>query len=92
MLPYLNRYLELGLVPHHTVRGVTADLAATIGRLHELTASGNFGFFTEIAHFMADLPLPEPGSRTRWLDGEAPVRERWQALVTARRVHLNLSS
>ncbi|MFC4955650.1 ATP/GTP-binding protein [Streptomyces mauvecolor] len=91
-LPYLTRYLELGLALHHAVRGTTVELAATIGRLHELTGGGDFGFFTDIAHFMADLPLPEPGSRTRWLDGEPAVRERWHTLLAARRAYVHAPS
>ena len=90
-LPYLIRYLELGLALHHAVRGATDELAATIGRLHELTDSGDFGFFTDIAYFMAELPLPEPGAQVRWLDGETAVRERWHALVAARRAYLSSS-
>ncbi|PJM97791.1 hypothetical protein CG740_39250 [Streptomyces sp. CB01201] len=57
-LPYLTRYVELGLALHHAVRGTEDDLAATIGRLQHLTARGDFRFFTDIAHFMAGLPLP----------------------------------
>ncbi|WP_328380614.1 ATP/GTP-binding protein (plasmid) [Streptomyces sp. NBC_00440] len=88
-LPYLNRYLELGLALHHAVLGATDDLAATIGRLHEVTSAGDFGFFTDIAYFMADLPLPDSGSQVRWLDSEQATRGRWRELVTARRNHLH---
>ncbi|MEV3926453.1 MULTISPECIES: hypothetical protein [Actinomycetes] len=90
-LPYLIRYLELGLALHHAVRDATDELAATIGRLHELTGSGDFGFFTDIACFMAELPLPESGAQVRWLDGETAVRARWHALVAARRAYLSSS-
>ncbi|WP_413805797.1 hypothetical protein [Streptomyces sp. OE57] len=35
---------------------------------------------------MAGLPLPrETASRAQWLDGEPTARQRWRALVTARR-------
>jgi hypothetical protein len=38
---------------------------------------------------MADLPLPQV-SGARWLDGEPATRQRWRALVTARRNHLGI--
>ncbi|MEU9032688.1 hypothetical protein AB0D46_35330 [Streptomyces sp. NPDC048383] len=72
---------------HHAVRDEHQDLAATIGRLRELTAGGDFAYFVDIVHFMARLPLPTP-STTRWLDGEEPTRARWHDLVTARRTHI----
>ncbi|MEV8529254.1 ATP/GTP-binding protein [Streptomyces sp. NPDC052000] len=83
-LPYLTRYVELGLALHHAIRGAGHDLAATIGRLQDLTAGGDFGFFTDIAHFMGDLSLPGP-SATRWTEGEEHVRSAWRSLVQARR-------
>ncbi|PNG89646.1 hypothetical protein SMF913_25111 [Streptomyces malaysiensis] len=36
---------------------------------------------------MGDLPQPD-GSTIQWVDEEHTVRERWRALVTARRDHL----
>ncbi|MGW7008156.1 hypothetical protein ACWGCW_36535 [Streptomyces sp. NPDC054933] len=82
-LPFLHRFVELALAFHHAVRGEDQDLTATIGRLRTLTASGDFAYFTDIAHFMGDLPLPtETASTTRWLDGEQATRQRWRALVT----------
>ncbi|OKJ27831.1 hypothetical protein AMK22_29930 [Streptomyces sp. CB01580] len=63
--------------PHHEV--------ATIGRLRALTASGDFAYFTDIAHFMARLPLP---TRPPWLDGPDTVCARRQQLVQDRRVLL----
>ncbi|WP_372412095.1 ATP/GTP-binding protein [Streptomyces luteireticuli] len=85
-LPYLIRFLELGLAFHHAVRGEDQNLAATIDRLRELTATGDFAYFTDIAHFMAGLPLPGP-TTTRWIDGPDGVRARWQHLVHTRRTH-----
>ncbi|MFB7747325.1 ATP/GTP-binding protein [Streptomyces sp. NPDC056132] len=82
-LPYLTRYVELGLALHHAVRGTEDDLAATIGRLQQLTTGGDFRFFTDIAHFMAGLPLPAP-SATRWICDEERVRSAWRGLVQAR--------
>ncbi|MFI1177519.1 ATP/GTP-binding protein [Streptomyces melanogenes] len=91
-LAYLARFVELALAFHHAVGSREAGLDATITRLHELTDGGDFAYFTDIAHFMADRPLPPPGSQTRWLDGEAAVCARWQALVAARRAYLNTPS
>ncbi|MFJ5803702.1 P-loop NTPase family protein [Streptomyces decoyicus] len=76
--------LELALAFHHAVRGEDQDLAASISRLRTLTASGDFAYFTDIAHFMASLPLPGP-SLTTWVDGPDPVRARWRQLVQGRR-------
>lgn len=52
--------MELALAFHHMVRSEDQELAAVIGRLRTLTATGDFAYFTDIAHFMAALPLPEP--------------------------------
>ncbi|MGW7260523.1 hypothetical protein [Streptomyces sp. NPDC054834] len=38
---------------------------------------------------MADLPLSQV-TGARWLDGEPATRQRWRALVTARRNHLGI--
>ncbi|MFJ2590747.1 ATP/GTP-binding protein, partial [Streptomyces sp. NPDC087538] len=83
-LPFLHRFVELALAFHHAVRGEDQALTATIDRLRALTATGDFAYFTDIAHFMAGLPLPSP-SPTHWLDGQTRTRQRWRALVTARR-------
>ncbi|MGW7008375.1 hypothetical protein ACWGCW_37715 [Streptomyces sp. NPDC054933] len=81
--------LELAVCFHHAVRGAHDQLTAAISRLRQLTRSGDYAYYAEIARFMGDLPLPEPGSQARWLDGEQPTRNRWRGLVTARRGHLN---
>ncbi|MFD5412429.1 ATP/GTP-binding protein [Streptomyces nojiriensis] len=86
-LPFLHRFMELALAFHHAVRGEHQDLAATIDRLRTLTATGDFAYFTDIAHFMAALPLPEP-SATRWTTSEDDVRSAWRGLVQARQEHL----
>ncbi|MFC7794140.1 hypothetical protein [Streptomyces cinereoruber] len=65
--------MEIALAFHHAVRGADQDLTATIGRLRTLTATGDFAYFTDIAHFMADLPLPGP-STVRWTRSEDDVR------------------
>ncbi|MFJ2591193.1 ATP/GTP-binding protein, partial [Streptomyces sp. NPDC087538] len=87
-LPFLHRFVELAAAFHHAVRGEDQDLAATISCLRELTATGDFAYFTDIAHFMADLPLPEP-STTRWTRSEDDVRTAWRGLVHARQEHLH---
>ncbi|MEU7088003.1 ATP/GTP-binding protein [Streptomyces achromogenes] len=86
-LTFLTRFTELALAFHHAVRGDHHNLTATIGRLNELTATGDFAYFTDIAHFMAHRPFPRP-STTRWLEPEETVRGRWETLVAERRHHL----
>ncbi|MFI5753072.1 hypothetical protein ACIBBE_46410 [Streptomyces sp. NPDC051644] len=83
-LPFLHRFVELAVAFHHAVREEDQELAATIGRLHELTATGDFAYFTDIAHYMAGLPLPGP-TTTQWIDSPDAVRARWQHLVHTRR-------
>jgi hypothetical protein len=82
-LPYLHRFVELALALHHAARSEDQDVAATIDRLRTLTAAGDFAYFTDIAHFVAALPLPEP-STTRWITSEDAVRSAWRHLVHAR--------
>ncbi|MFC5724148.1 ATP/GTP-binding protein [Streptomyces gamaensis] len=78
--------LELACAFHHAVLGAHQDLTATVARLHELSAGGGYAYYADIALFMGNLPLPpRPTPPVRWLDGEQPVRDRWRALVTARR-------
>ncbi|MFB8039194.1 hypothetical protein ACFC5Z_41160 [Streptomyces sp. NPDC056004] len=86
-LPFLHRFVELAPAFHHAVRGEDQDLAATISRPRELTATGDFAYFADIAHFMAALPLPEP-STTRWTKSDDDVRTAWRGLVQARQEHL----
>ncbi|MFE4540262.1 ATP/GTP-binding protein [Streptomyces scopuliridis] len=86
-LPFLHRFVELALAFHHAVHGEDQALAATIGRLRELTATGDFAYFSDIAHFMAALPLPEPAT-TRWTKNEDDVRSAWRGLVQTRQEHL----
>ncbi|MFJ7250156.1 ATP/GTP-binding protein [Kitasatospora sp. NPDC098652] len=86
-LPWLIPLLETALAFHHAVRGAENDLTATLARLREATAGGDFTYYLDIAHFMAGLPLPAP-STTQWLDDEETVRNRWHALVTERQERL----
>lgn len=79
--------LELALALHHTVRGDDAAVRNDMARLEELTRSGDYTYYTDIAHFMAGLPLTSASSARR-TDGEQPTRQRWRDLVTARRAQL----
>lgn len=81
--------LKLAVCFHHAVLDNPAELTTTTSRLDDLTRNGDYAYYTDIAHFMADRPLPvEPVPRVRWLDGEEPTRHRRRALVTARRAIL----
>ncbi|MFD5618510.1 hypothetical protein [Streptomyces yangpuensis] len=86
-LPFLHRFVDLALAFHHAARGEDQDVAATIDRLRALTTTGDFAYFTDIAHFMAGLPVPA-SSATRWLDSPDLTRAGWQRIVDARREHL----
>ncbi|MFI5987691.1 hypothetical protein ACIBEA_43390 [Streptomyces sp. NPDC051555] len=83
-LPFLQRFVELAVAFHHAVREEDQELTAAIGRLHELTATGDFAYFTDIAHFMGGLHLPG-ATTTQWIDSPDAVRARWQHLVQTRR-------
>ncbi|AYG77959.1 hypothetical protein DWB77_07526 [Streptomyces hundungensis] len=76
--------LELALAFHHAVHDDRDGVTAALSRLHDLTQGGDRAYYSDIARFMADLPLAEPGSGARWLDGQQVTRDRWRALVTAR--------
>ncbi|WP_058042940.1 hypothetical protein [Streptomyces roseifaciens] len=80
----LQATLELALAFRHAVRGSHQALATAISRLRELTRGGDYAYYADIAAFMGDLPA-EAGSPVRWIDGGAATRDRWRALVTARR-------
>ncbi|MFF9526911.1 hypothetical protein ACF1DV_33785 [Streptomyces achromogenes] len=88
-LPFPTRFTELALAFHHAVRGDHHILTATLGRLNERTATGDFAYFTDITHFMAHRPLPRP-STTRWVEPEETVRGRWETLVAERRHRLGI--
>ncbi|WP_034091999.1 hypothetical protein [Streptacidiphilus albus] len=94
--PAARATLQLALCFHHAVLDTgTAtvtdpDLDAAIARLRELTATGDHGYYADIAHFMADRPLPpHPVSPTRWIDPKPLIRDRWRDLVIARRTRLH---
>lgn len=79
--------LELAVAYHQAVLNDQAALATTISRLQELTRDGDYAYYVDIAHFMADLPLPEP-SVTRWAESEEQVHAAWRRLVRDRQHHL----
>ncbi|MFC8240001.1 hypothetical protein [Streptomyces chartreusis] len=87
-ISYAAAKLQLALCFHHAVLDAQDDLVNTITRLRELTQSGDYAYYVEIAHFMAGLPLPEHTARARWIDGERQTRERWRHLVEIRRSRL----
>ncbi|MEV7783384.1 hypothetical protein [Kitasatospora sp. NPDC088351] len=55
-LPWLIPLLETALAFHHAIRGAEDDLTATIARLRDATANGDFAYYLNIAHFLASLP------------------------------------
>ncbi|MEU9291989.1 hypothetical protein AB0D57_47300 [Streptomyces sp. NPDC048275] len=77
--------LELALAFHQAALEDRDGLSAAISRLRELTRDGDYAYYVDIAHFMADLSLPAEHTAPRWLDGEQATRARWQTLVTDRR-------
>ncbi|MFE1522159.1 hypothetical protein ACFW9I_36155 [[Kitasatospora] papulosa] len=69
---------------HQAVLGEHDALSATLGRLREQTDRGMYAYYTDIACFMAGLPLPAGHTPPHWLDGEQTTRTRWRQLVTTR--------
>jgi hypothetical protein len=86
---YAELALDLTLALHHAVRETHDEVDAAISRLHAATGGGYYAYYSDIAHFVAGLPL-EATSRARWLDGQQPTRQRWRTLVTTRRDHLHV--
>jgi hypothetical protein len=84
-ISYAAAKLQLALCFHLAVLDARDELAIGISRLRELTRSGDYAYYVEIAHFMAGLPLPENAPTARWIDGEQRTRERWRDVVVARR-------
>ncbi|MFD9271598.1 hypothetical protein ACFWB1_38005 [Streptomyces goshikiensis] len=79
--------LELALAFHHAVQGDHDKVRAVIARLRDLARTGDYAYYADIAHFMADLPLT--ASLANWLGGPDEVRARWHQLVQTRRTRLH---
>ena len=58
-----------------------------MARLQHLAHSGEYAYYVDFAAFIAGTAPAHP-SDTRRVDGEPATRQRWQALVTARRHYL----
>ncbi|QMU69373.1 ATP/GTP-binding protein [Streptacidiphilus sp. P02-A3a] len=91
-LPAAEATLQLAVCFHRAVLDTGTDTATdpdldiALTRLRELTRSGGYAYYTDIAHFMAARPLPpELAPPTRWLDPQHLTRDRWRTLVTSRR-------
>ncbi|MCI3907807.1 ATP/GTP-binding protein [Streptomyces spectabilis] len=84
---YTELALDLVLAFHHAVRDDQDQVAEAIAGLRENTRGGDYAYYSDIAAFMARLPLEEASSAL-WIDGAEPTRQRWRSLVTARRDHL----
>ncbi|MFJ3939213.1 ATP/GTP-binding protein [Streptomyces parvus] len=87
-ISYAAAKLQLALCFHHAVLDAQDVLVDTITRLRELTQSGDYAYYVEIAYFMAGLPFPEHTAQARWINGERQTRERWRHLVQTRRGRL----
>ncbi|MFB8441214.1 ATP/GTP-binding protein [Streptomyces niveus] len=83
--------LDVAVAFHQAVLDDHEALGATIARLREQTSDGAYAYYTDIAHFMADLQLPDGHTPPRWLDNEQATRTRWRNLVTTRREHLRIT-
>ncbi|MEV0781067.1 hypothetical protein [Streptomyces sp. NPDC050428] len=79
--------IDIAVAFHQAALDDHDALDATIARLREQTSDSAYGYYTDIAHFMADLPLPDNHTPPRWLNTEQATRQRWRNLVTARRQH-----
>ncbi|MFD7498032.1 hypothetical protein ACFV8T_37800 [Streptomyces sp. NPDC059832] len=80
--------LELALVLHHAVRGDDIAARNDIAQLEELTRTGDYAYYVDIAHFMTGLPAAGP-TPTQWLDEPHTTRQRWQTLVATHHDNLN---
>ncbi|WP_406430395.1 hypothetical protein OHB00_01420 [Streptomyces sp. NBC_00631] len=83
--------IELAGAFHQAVLDDRIALNATLTRLREQTSAEDHAYFVDIAHFMAGLPLPADHTAPHWLDSATVTRERWRALVIARRHRLGIS-
>ncbi|MFI8348042.1 hypothetical protein [Streptomyces sp. NPDC085596] len=58
-ITYAELALDLTLAFHHAIRNDQDQAAATIARLRENTLDGDYAYYSDLAAFMADLPLDE---------------------------------
>ncbi|MFJ5927575.1 hypothetical protein ACIQF6_33770 [Kitasatospora sp. NPDC092948] len=72
---------------HHAIRRDDAGHTAAVARLRDLARAGDYAYYTDIAHYMADQD-PDIPPAARWSDDEQTVRTRWRTLVTDRRASL----
>ncbi|MEU0665671.1 hypothetical protein ABZ508_26280 [Streptomyces lavendulocolor] len=79
--------LELALAFHHAVLGEQDKVRVVIDRLRELTRTGDYAYYADIARYMGGLPIPGQ-SAAQWLDGAEAVRARWHRLVQTRRTRV----
>jgi hypothetical protein len=78
--------LQFILAFHHAVQDDHDAVRADITELRRLTRTGDYVWYVDLVHFMADLPVPaQPASPACWIDGEGSTRARWRSLVTTRR-------
>ncbi|GHG05020.1 hypothetical protein ACFFSH_40035 [Streptomyces filamentosus] len=75
--------LELVVCFHHAVLGDDQGITDTITQLRDLTGSGDYAYYIDIAAFMADRPALLRSAR--WIEDESTVRGLWRHLVLARR-------
>ncbi len=80
--------LGLAVCFHHAVQDDHHKISAAISRLRDLTHSGDYAYYVDIAQFMADRSL-DHASGARWLDSERHTRNRWRGLVIARQAYLD---
>jgi hypothetical protein len=77
--------LELAVSFHHAVLDDDHQAVdASITRLRDLTRGGDYAYYVDIAAYMGGRSPTAP-SPARWLNGPETTRERWRALVRARR-------
>jgi hypothetical protein len=79
--------LQLALCFHHAVTDNRSDLWVAISRLYDMTSGGDYAYYTDIAHFMADLPLPArpapPGPLARQRTSHPRTLAPWSPLTAA---------
>ncbi|WUJ40967.1 ATP/GTP-binding protein [Streptomyces sp. NBC_00386] len=76
---------------HRAVLRDQAGVDSEIARLRELTTTGGYAYYVDIAHFMAGRrTAPGEASGARWIGGAPDVHARWRGLVAQRQLWLGL--